>query len=140
MSNRTQLIRTLIKRRSTFLVGVGAMLAVGLGAGASACILDGGSSSPPPPATLTVENHSRFIIREVHLAAVNNDSWGPDLLSRDLRPDEGVVVDNIACGSYDVLVVDETNLSCVLPNIRLCFSDAVWAISDGTLDRCAFPA
>lgn len=102
-------------------------------------LLSCGGGPAPAPATLTVDNQSTFVIRQVHLAPVNNDTWGPDLLSRDLHPGESFVIDGIPCGHYDVLVVDETNTSCVLPDISLCFSDNLWSIDDSVLASCAFP-
>jgi hypothetical protein len=98
-----------------------------------------GGGPPPAPATLTVENQSSFVIEQVHIAPVNNDSWGPDLLTRCLHPGESLVIDGIPCDHYDVLVIDETNTNCVLPDVTLCFSDAIWTINDRTLARCAFP-
>jgi hypothetical protein len=101
-------------------------------AGAGACVTsDGGDSS------LTIVNQSSFFIDEIHLAEVNDRNWGPDLIG-DLAPGEEVTIVDIDCGTYDVMVVDETGVECVLAGIDLCFSDDAWVITDTTLDVCAF--
>jgi hypothetical protein len=87
--------------------------------------------------TLTVENQSSFTIEEVHVAPVESTEWGPNLVPEALLPGEAVDID-VSCGTYDVLVVDETNTDCVLTSFDLCFSSGTWVVTDATLDRCAF--
>lgn len=98
----------------------------------SGCIIvsDDGDSS------LTIENESTYDIYEVYLTEVGSRDWGPDLLRGTLRPGDYLVIDYIECGNYDALVVDDTDLPCELRNFRLCFDDAVWVITDRTLDAC----
>jgi hypothetical protein len=89
-------------------------------------------------ATLTVHNHSSYVLTEVHLAEVDDRNWGPNLLPGVLYPGEDLVIVDIECGDYDVLVVDETDVECVLADLTLCFDDESWVIDDLTLDLCAF--
>lgn len=109
------------------------ILATAVAAGAAACTAsEGGDSS------LTIANDSSYFIEQIHLAEVSDPTWGPDLIDGALAPGEEVVIVGITCGTYDVLVVDETGVECELANLDLCFSDDIWAIDDVMLDTCAF--
>lgn len=100
---------------------------------ASACVSDDDGDS-----TFTVSNQSSYYIEEIHIAEVSDPNWGPDLIPGDLAPGEDLIITDIACGTYDVLVVDETGVDCELQNVDLCFTDDAWVIDDFTLDVCAF--
>ncbi len=102
-------------------------------AGAAACTA---SVDPGPDSTLTVVNDSSYFIDELHVAEVSDPSWGPNLVD-GLAPGEQVTV-AVDCGTYDVLVVDETGVECELQGLDLCFDDGTWVIDDVTLDVCAF--
>jgi hypothetical protein len=100
----------------------------------SACMV---SSDTDGDSSLLIENESSFILDEVHVAPVESRSWGPNLVPEALFPGEAVEV-ILDCGNYDVLVVDETGVDCVLGDVDVCFSGAVWTVTDFTLDVCAF--
>lgn len=88
---------------------------------------------------LVVANRSDFTLDEVHIAEVNDPTWGPNLLPDVLFPGEDLVITDIACGTYDVLVVDELGTSCELDGTELCFMDTdQWTITNTTLGVCAF--
>jgi hypothetical protein len=108
-------------------------LAVGVASTSSSCIIVGDGD-----ATLTVHNHSSYVLTEVRIAEVGDRAWGPNLLPDVLYPGEDLVIVDIDCGDYDVLVVDETDVECVLGDITLCFDDERWVIDDVTLAFCAF--
>lgn len=91
-------------------------------------------------ASLTIANRSSYFLEQIHLAEVSDPTWGPDLIAGALAPGADLVITGIACGTYDVLVVDETGVDCVLSNLDLCFDDDAWVIDDVTLDVCAFNA
>jgi len=110
-----------------------AAIAIGLGLGAG-CII----SSDDGSSTLTIDNESSYVITEVHIAAVGVDTWGPNLIPDALLPGESLVITNIDCDTYDVLVTDETGVDCVLGNLDLCFDDGRWVVTNSTLDTCAF--
>jgi hypothetical protein len=83
--------------------------------------------------TLLVVNDSDFVIEELYITDVDASGWGPNLLGADaLFPGEEFRVVNIACGFYDVLLVDETGVECELLNVDLCFDDATWVIRNNT--------
>ena len=105
---------------------------VGLASAATSCVFVGDDAS------LTVHNHSSYVLTEVHLADVGDRHWGPNLLPDVLFPGEDLVITDISCGHYDVMVVDETGVDCVLGDLHLCFDDESWVIDDFTLDVCAF--
>lgn len=90
-------------------------------------------------ASLTVANDSSFVITELYVTPVGDDPrFSADLLgSGFLRPGESIVID-VECGFYDVEVVDELGALCLLPDLDLCFDDALWVIDDRELNRCAF--
>ena len=114
----------------TLLLGA-AIAALSLGG----CVVTEGDDGD---STLTVSNRSSYFIDELHLAHVNDPSWGPDLVDGSLAPGEDAIIFDIACGRYDVMVVDETGVECELSNLDLCFDDGHWRIDDLTLDICAF--
>ena len=108
-----------------------AISAMGLGG----CVVSEGDDGD---STLTVSNRSSYWLDEIHLADVNDPSWGPDLVDGSLAPGEDLTIFDIECGRYDVLVVDETGVECELANLDLCFDDGQWVVDDLTLDVCAF--
>jgi hypothetical protein len=112
-----------------------------LGAAISAMALGGcvvSEDGDDGDSTLTVSNRSSYWLDEIHLAHVNDPSWGPDLVDGSLAPGEDITIFGIECGRYDVLVVDETGVECELANLDLCFDDGAWVVDDFTLDVCAF--
>lgn len=110
-----------------------ALLLVACAVTAPACTDDDDGDS-----VLTVANESSFVLTEVRIAEIDDPTWGPNLLPDVLFPGEEIVVVDIECGFYDVLVVDETGVECALFDVDLCFEDAVWVVDDLTLDTCAF--
>ena len=90
----------------------------------------------PPAAPLVIGNRTPHAIAEVHVAAVAERSWEPNLLASALPPGADAVADRPACAHYDVLVVKGDGMRCVLANTALCFADEPWRIHDVTLDTC----
>ncbi len=88
-----------------------------------------------PDSTLLVINESDFVIEEIYITDVNSSGWGPDLTGGDvLFPEEEMLLTDISCDFYDVLMVDETGLECEVLDIDLCFDDATWVITNNTCD------
>ena len=110
-----------------------ACLAVAIAAALPACATDDDGNE------FIVSNRSSFVLQEVHLAPVDSPSWGPNLLPDVLFPGEDLIIADLACGSYDALVVDEDGIECQLLGNDLCFEDTDrWVIDDFTLNVCAF--
>src|SRR4030095_16394193 len=68
----------------------------------------------PVDATLTVANDRSFVVTEIPPTGVHSSTWGPNLIPDAMLPGESVVIVDIACGRYDVMVTDETGVDCVL--------------------------
>ena len=86
--------------------------------------------------SLTIENESDYAIAEIRVTEIDNPSWGPNLTQGDLLfPGQSMTV-LLACDVYDVLVVDEDGFGCEINGLDLCFDDAIWVISNRTLDSC----
>jgi hypothetical protein len=107
-----------------------------LAALASGCFytVDPGSNSD---GTITIDNASSYVLSEVRVTPVHSSSWGPNLLSSALYPDQRLTV-SVACDTYDVLISDQYARDCTLGAIDLCFSDQLWVIDNVTLRTCAF--
>lgn len=106
-------------------------LLLGLAVSTAGCVVTDDSS-------FTIYNESSYTLYEVYLAEESDPSWGPNLLPQPLFPGDDLVILDIDCGTYDVLVVDETNVECELSGIDLCLDDDGWVVDDFTLDVCAF--
>ena len=100
-----------------------------LGAPLTAC----GDDDEASESTLLVVNDSDFAIDELFITDVDASGWGPDLLAdNDLEPGEQILVTDIQCDVYDVLLIDEEGVECQLLGLDLCFDDATWVIDNDT--------
>ena len=99
------------------------------------CIIE----SDDGDSTITVTNVSDYDIYDLFVAEVGDRNWGPDLLGSGVLERRGdSITIAVECGTYDVLVVDDTETECILGNLDLCFEDSEWVIDNVTLDTCAF--
>lgn len=86
---------------------------------------------------LKVINQSKWEIHELYFSPANSRHWGPDQLEDEvLSKGESLTLTNIACGRYDIKVVDEDGDECVIENERLCGNNAFWKITDQELLSC----
>jgi len=75
---------------------------------------------------LTVINDSSYDFYELSIAEIGDAVWSENFLGGDaLLPDEQITLENIACGVYDVLIIDDTEAACVLEDFSLCDGDNV---------------
>lgn len=82
--------------------------------------------------SLLVSNDSSFEIHEIYVTEVASLSWGANLLREDiLFPGDSLSL-AVDCGTYDAMLVDETDETCEISSIDLCFDDADWVIRDNT--------
>lgn len=110
-------------------------LLFGIALVASGCVIHTGDGAD---SSFTIENDSDFAFAAIYITEVDNPDWGPDVLDGQwLYPDEAVTV-FLDCDIYDSLIVDEHGHECELFDIDLCFDDATWRVTNGTLDRCDF--
>ena len=98
---------------------------------------DAGGGGGGSDATITIDNGSAWVLYEVRVAAVDQVSWGPNLLADVLYPNEQLTV-AAACGSYDVLIADEHRRECILTDMNLCRTDSFWTVDNTTLRYCGF--
>jgi len=87
--------------------------------------------------TITIQNGSTHVLTALHVAPVDQVSWGPNLLPDVLFTNEQITV-LVSCSTYDVLVTDDLQRDCVLGNLDLCFSDQHWLIDNFTLRNCGY--
>jgi len=121
-----------------------AVAACGGAAGSAGGTMPGGGAAGDPGdvggdiGTLTIRNGSNYGIYQLHLSPSNDESWGADLLAGDpLLPGEGGKVPVFDCGTYDLRMVDDENIECIVQDINLCFHDEDWTIDDDDLAACA---
>jgi hypothetical protein len=83
---------------------------------------------------ISVVNSSDFEIDELHLATLDSPTWGDNLLGNDaLDPGDAVVLD-VPCGTFDVLLVGDNDVECMLSAIDLCLNNSTFVINN---DTCA---
>jgi hypothetical protein len=109
------------------------VLASALALSLAACSSDGSDLD----SSLVISNESSYSFIEINLSPIDHVAWGADLLGTDiLIPGEQLETSGIACGTYDIRVIDEDNDMCVLDTVDLCVDNAVWRIDDTELAGC----
>jgi len=87
--------------------------------------------------TITIQNSSTHVLTALHVAPVDQLSWGPNLLPDVLFTNEQITI-LVTCSTYDVMVTDDLQRDCVLGNLDLCFTDQHWVIDNFTLRNCGY--
>lgn len=88
--------------------------------------------------TISLENTSNYDIYSIQLSPSDETSWGPNLIGNDaLMHGETAKVAVFDCKQYDLRMVDDESVECVIQDIDLCFSDKAWKIDDAVLASCA---
>src|SRR5262245_39931503 len=114
-------------------LGLVVCLALAPGCGGDDVVVD-----PIEDSTLLVVNQSDFAIVELYVTPVGNPDWGPNLVSgAPLFPTNDVLLTDLPCDTYDVMMVAEDGVSCELGAMDLCFQDSTWVIDNNT---CSFVA
>lgn len=93
-------------------------------AGAEAADAAGGGDG-----SLLVTNSSAITIAELYV------DDGEDLLvdHGPLAPDQSITLQDIACGPHEVLLIDDTEVGCLLDPVELCDT---WTLNSATYDDC----
>jgi hypothetical protein len=95
------------------------------------------SAAPKKKSTVKIINQSKWEIHHIFLSPSNDEDWGPDQLEDEvLAKGESLTLTGIACGEYDVKVVDEDGDECVIEEVELCGDEAYWKITDKALLEC----
>ena len=87
-------------------------------------------------ASATLINQSRWDIYALFISPTHEAQWGPDQLGKYvLESGTSYTLTSIACGNYDVKMVDEDGDECVLEEIYLCGAEQA-VITDKDLLAC----
>jgi hypothetical protein len=77
-----------------------------------------------PHNDITIYNDTDFAIDHFYVSSVNKNTWGPDQLGDN--PDdyigigESFTLKNIPCGTYDLKIVAEDGVECIIEDAVLC--------------------
>lgn len=87
-------------------------------------------------ASATLVNQSRWDIYGLFISPTHDSQWGPDQLGKYvLESGTSFTLTGIACGDYDVKMVDEDGDECVLEEIYLCGAEQA-VVTDRDLLDC----
>jgi len=130
------------KKTQTQIAQTMAVLAIVAAAACGGSPGAGGATTPTSGGgdvgSLTIRNDSSYGIYQLHLSPSDNESWGEDLLGGDpLLPGEAGTAPVVDCAKYDLRLVDDENVECIIQDIDLCFNDEDWTLNDTVLAVCA---
>lgn len=108
-----------------------AMLALALASSAGAALAAKGDSK------VIFVNQSSWSINELYFAPTRDADWGEDHLGQHtLDRGDRLTLTGVACGTWDVRVVDEDGDECIIENVALCGDTDQWVIRDDDLLAC----
>lgn len=82
-------------------------------------------------------NQSSWSINELYFAPTRDEDWGEDHLGKHtLDQGDQLTLTGVACGTWDVRVVDEDGDECIIENVALCGDTDKWVIRDDDLLAC----
>jgi hypothetical protein len=101
-----------------------------------------GSTTPNPATdnvgTIALKNSSHFDIYSIQLSPYDHPEWGANLVANDpLMHGETEQIAVFDCKKYDLRMVDDEQVECVIQDIDLCFEDKAWSLTDDVLASCA---
>jgi len=86
--------------------------------------------------SLSIQNDSRYRIREIYMSSSREESWGRDHLGdKILSPGSVFTISGISAGEWDVKFVDEDRDSCVLRRISIT-ENTSWTLTTNWLLHC----
>jgi hypothetical protein len=98
----------------------------------------GGTDGTGNVGTIALHNASRYDIYSIQLSPSDHPAWGGNLIDGDvLMHGEDAHLAVFDCKKYDLRMVDDENVECVIDDIDLCFEDKKWDINDAVLAVCA---
>jgi hypothetical protein len=89
--------------------------------------------------SLKIVNGSDWRIDEMYLREAGQADWGPEQLGANITISASGgqhTLTDIACGKYDVRLVDELGDECVVPDQNFCQTDVAWEFSNASLLKC----
>jgi hypothetical protein len=88
--------------------------------------------------TISLKNSSKYDIYEIQLSPFDQVAWGANLIEGDaLLHGETASLAVFDCKKYDLRMVDDEKVECVIQDIDLCFEDKAWTLTDDILASCA---
>ena len=98
----------------------------------------GGGGGGGDLGTVTITNSSSYDIYSIQLTQWDQTSWGANLLGDDvLMHGDSQKISVFDCEKYDLRMVDDEKVECVIQDIDLCFKDKDWTIDNTVLAVCA---
>lgn len=95
------------------------------------------SASAPQRGEFMVVNKTSYTFMHLYLSNSRNRYWGPDQLGRKvINPGDSYTLTRIACGLYDVKLVDEDGDECVVEEVPMCRDHTHWEVTNSLLTRC----
>jgi hypothetical protein len=84
-----------------------------------------------------IVNKTHYTFMRLYLSSSARNAWGADQLGRKtIEPGNSYMLTGIACGLYDVKVVDEDNDACVVTEVPICRNHTHWEMTDDLLASC----
>lgn len=82
-------------------------------------------------------NQSSWSINQLYFAPTSDSDWGEDHLGKHtLDRGDQLTLTGVACGTWDVRVVDEDGDECIIESVALCGDTDQWVIKDADLLAC----
>ncbi|MBA3503066.1 MAG: hypothetical protein H0T65_22075 [Deltaproteobacteria bacterium] len=98
----------------------------------------GGTDGTGNVGTMALHNASKYDIYSIQLSPSDQVAWGANLIEGDvLMHGEDAQLAVFDCKKYDLRMIDDENVECVIDDIDLCFEDKKWTINDSVLTACA---
>lgn len=98
----------------------------------------GGGGGGGDIGTVSLKNVSSYDIYSIQLSPFDETHWGENLIGGDaLMHGESAKVAVFDCKKYDLRMVDDENVECIIQDIDLCFQDKDWNIDNTVLAVCA---
>lgn len=114
------------------------LVACGGGAASTGSTTPSGGGDQGELGTIGLKNMSMFDIHSIQLAPFDQAEWGENLLGDDaLLHGETAKLAVFDCKKYDLRMLDDENVECLIQDIDLCFQDKDWDIDDSVLTSCA---
>lgn len=86
---------------------------------------------------VVVINQSSFIVHSLFISPAASNQWGPDQLGEDvIAPGGTMTFTNIACGTYDVRLVEPSGGVCDVMAVNICSGAEPWILTDAELIAC----
>lgn len=95
------------------------------------------AQAAPDDRVIHIKNKSDWEIHHLFLSPVDTDRWGPDQLGNAVISVGGSSdLHKVACGAYDIKIVDEDGDECIIGRADLCAAKEGWVVTNDDLLDC----